>query len=507
MNKETLYNYYLYLTVFITGATVLMLEILGTRIIAPYFGSSLYVWSSLISVTILSLAIGYFIGGWLADRKPEFKLLYILIILTGIAMLVIPRVDAAVQVFASSFGVRLGSLVATFILFTIPMVLLGMISPFAIKLRADQLQNIGLTAGGIFAVGTVGSFVGAILTGFFLIPAIGIEMIITIFAILLFALAGLWFVMSRKFAPLLLLLLATPFAFISPTYVSTQDEDTLLYKTQSLHGEIKVIDKKIHRVLIIDGSTQAWVERGDIMHTSSSYAQKVPLIYFINPDITDVLVLGLGSGILSRDLEEQFGFAVDTVDIDKNVVYVAREFFGFDGTIYIEDARAFIKNSEKKYDAIIFDIARGDGYSVHNFTQEAFAEAKDILNPGGIVSVNFNGHADSPKVQSVFKTLTTVFENVFAMTGQQESITAPKFFFATDHEIDKERITENIFIYTESFGQAEILVNVFENYTIWEVEGGVLVTDDYNPLENYQAASTAAWRKNNWKVFGDILLN
>jgi len=112
-----------------------------------------------------------------------------------------------------------------------------------------------------------------------------------------------------------------------------------------------------------------------------------------------------------------------------------------------------------------------------------------------------------PRFNLFFRTLASVFENVFVLTGLEEDTLTTKFFFATDHEIDKESIKENIFTYTPSFGQAETLVNVFENYNIESMSGGVLVTDDYNPLDYYQAASTAAWRKSNWKVFGDILLN
>ncbi|MCH7883586.1 fused MFS/spermidine synthase [Patescibacteria group bacterium] len=509
---DKFYNYYLYLTVFVTGATVLMLEILGTRIIGPYFGSSLYVWSSLISITILSLAIGYFFGGWLADKRPKFSLLYTIILLTGLAILIVPRVDSTVLVFASSFGVRFGSLIATFILFTIPMVLLGMIDPFAIKLRAHELQNVGMTAGGLFGIATIGGFVGAILTGFFLIPSMGIEAIITSFAILLFVLSGLWFLVSREFKSLFVLVLfmllpGIPSFFIPSFYALPEGGDKLLYKTQSVLGEIKVVDKRIHRVLLIDGSTQAWAERGDTFNSSSVFAQKLPFIFLINPDAKEVLVLGLGSGLLMKELGEMIDINVDTVDIDPNVLYVAREYFGFDGSIYIEDARTFIRNSEKKYDAIIFDIAQGDGYSVHNFTQEAFQETKNILNLDGIIAINFSGHADSLKVKSIFKTLESVFDNVFVITGLQEELLTPKFFFATDHEIDKERIKKEVFDFIPSYGMAEILVNLMENYTIESMEGGVLVTDDYNPLDYYQAESTAAWRKSNWEVFGDLLLN
>jgi len=196
--SEKIYHFYLYLTVFITGATVLMLEILGVRIISPYFGNTLYVWSSLISVTILSLAIGYFLGGWIADKKPDWKLLYLFIILIGLALLVIPKVAATVLIFTNSFGLRFGPLIGTFILFTFPMVLLGMIDPFAIKLRAHKLQNIGMTAGGLFGIATVGSFFGAILTGFYLIPSLGISAITTIFAVLLFILAAGWFFVKKN---------------------------------------------------------------------------------------------------------------------------------------------------------------------------------------------------------------------------------------------------------------------------------------------------------------------
>ena len=191
-------KYYLYITVFITGAVILILEILGTRIIAPFYGTTIYVWSSLIAVTLVALAIGYFIGGKLADKKPESDILYLIIFVAAISIIVIPLVMNFVLIRTNILGSRFGALVSASVLFTIPLLLLGTIVPYAIKLRVKELGKVGITTGSIYGIATVGSFIGAILTGFFLIPNIGIKATIYLISGLLILISGIWFVIDKK---------------------------------------------------------------------------------------------------------------------------------------------------------------------------------------------------------------------------------------------------------------------------------------------------------------------
>lgn len=163
-------SFYLLLTAFIGGAVVMIIEILGTRIIGPFFGVSLFVWTSLITVTLLALAAGYFAGGALADKKPHPVFLYSLILLAGLSLLLIPLLKNWVLKNVTAWGVRWGSLVGAFILFFLPLFFLGMIAPYLVKLYTREADKIGRTAGRLYAVSTVGSVMGTLVTGFYLIP-------------------------------------------------------------------------------------------------------------------------------------------------------------------------------------------------------------------------------------------------------------------------------------------------------------------------------------------------
>ena len=178
----------LYSTVIITGAAVMMIELLGTRIIGPFYGVSLIVWSSLISVTLMALAIGYFTGGKLADSAGPVRLSHIVLfaaLFTG----VIPVVSEPVQSATDFLGLRAGALISALILFTIPLALLGMVGPFVIKMAAHRLDEVGTTAGSVYAVSTVGSVIGTLFLGFYLLPVAGTRMVIMAVSLTLLGLA------------------------------------------------------------------------------------------------------------------------------------------------------------------------------------------------------------------------------------------------------------------------------------------------------------------------------
>jgi predicted membrane-bound spermidine synthase len=177
----------IYTITFLGGGIFLGLEIIASRVLAPYFGNSIYVWGSLISVFLLALSIGYYCGGLLADKKPSFKILALLILGASFFVLIIPVIQIPVSkiIAAWDLELRISSLIACISFFMIPSVLNGMITPFVIKLNAAKLKTIGQTVGNIYAVSTMGSVFGALFVSFYLIPSIGTRAILFLSGILL----------------------------------------------------------------------------------------------------------------------------------------------------------------------------------------------------------------------------------------------------------------------------------------------------------------------------------
>ncbi|MEE8586023.1 MAG: fused MFS/spermidine synthase, partial [Acidobacteriota bacterium] len=202
-------KYYLPIVVFVSGAAVLAIEILGTRILGPFYGVSLFLWSALITVTLVALSIGYALGGRWADRGPVMARLYAIIAGAGLWTLLIPWFKTPLLVISEPFGLRAAVLVAAAVLFLPPLTLLGMVSPYAIRLRASSLEVVGRTAGDLFAISTVGGVIAALLTGFILIPNVGVNRLtlLTGGVLLLLAALGLLWQRELRASPLLSALL------------------------------------------------------------------------------------------------------------------------------------------------------------------------------------------------------------------------------------------------------------------------------------------------------------
>lgn len=183
---------FFYFTIFISGAAVLVIEIGGTRVLTPFYGSTIYVWSSLISVTMIFLALGYVVGGALADRHPPTRTIWAILFFAGLATYAIPEYDQLVLPFTDHLGIRWAPLAASFLLFAPSLTLLGMVAPLAVKLRAQTLQNLGTTAGNLYALATFGSLAGALATGFYLTPNFPFTIIFRLLGIILMLLFIVW---------------------------------------------------------------------------------------------------------------------------------------------------------------------------------------------------------------------------------------------------------------------------------------------------------------------------
>ena len=192
-------NKYLVFTAFACGSIVMVVELIGSRVIGPPFGVSLFVWTSLITVTLVSLALGYWLGGRLADRYGSFGALFTVIFLAGLSLLAVPVIKGTVIGLSLSLGLRAGSLVSSTVLFGPPLFLLGMVAPYTVKLyMGDGRDGIGRTVGWLYAVSTAGSFVGTVSTGFILIPNVGVNNIIYLSSASLILIGALYWLLFRR---------------------------------------------------------------------------------------------------------------------------------------------------------------------------------------------------------------------------------------------------------------------------------------------------------------------
>jgi len=408
---------FLVLTLFVVGAVIMMIELIGTRILAPFFGTTIYTWSSLITVTLVSLAIGYFVGGVIADKKPDLRILYLIVFLACIWMIFISPLRSKVLLMSSSYDIKLGTILSATALFAFPLTLLGTALPFAIKMETERLKTLGTTAGSLYAVSTIGSFMGTILTGFYLIPNMEVGRIILLGALSLLVISTGWFLSRKewKFSLSLITVFIFSFYMISSiaAYPELQKNVELVFKGQSLYGEVKVVDKGWRRYLLIDATPQIAVNRFTGEY-ASSYPRYLEMGIFFVPEARDALAIGLGAGSIQGKFEE-YDLNVDTVEIDPLIMDVAAEYFSFEGdNIYVGDGRYFVQNSDKKYDIVILDAFSGSTIPFHLITLEMFHEISDILDEEGLLVINTVGSVDSKVQSSIMLTLMQTYPEVHA---------------------------------------------------------------------------------------------
>jgi spermidine synthase len=486
-------KYYIYLTVFITGAAILILEILGTRIIAPYYGTTLFVWSALIGVTLLALTAGYFLGGWLSDRRPGFEVMYLVIFAASAAIFAVPFISPGVLEATNSMGPRAGALLSAAALFSVPLLLLGMVSPYAVRLSLGEILSAGMTAGSLYAVSTVGSFIGAIVTGFYLIPAIGIKAIIDLITALLILISLGWFIFVRKSRLSMVLMVIFLFAMAAKSHtddVSFRRNSETLFDRQTAYSRLKVVDfMGRYRAMVINNAMQTLY---DIVNNEFEigYIKMFGEAAGCRKAAKTALSIGLGGGAIDSALKKR-GLAVDNVEIDPEIVGAARKYFGFSGHIIIDDGRHFVRNTVKKYDLIYLDAFNGFAIAQYLLSREALMEMKSRLNPGGMLVVNTVGRlkndggrgvADDRLVRAVNSTLTAVFKNV--------SVHADVFGICN-------------YVYCAS---EDAIDGKISNMPVAIADRGPVITDDYNPVESLTLDIIEDWRAEEIRRLGSIFV-
>ena len=472
--------------VFVTGAAVMALEILGTRVIGPVFGVNLFVWSALLSVTLAALAAGYYAGGVIVDRRPSARLPGFVVLASGIAVSAVPLLRAPVLRFADSMGPRGGPLAAALLLFAPSLALLGMVGPVAVRLMTDSTRAAGHRVGATYAISTAGGLLSTLLTGFVLVPAFdtltilfGIALALTVLGAALVAMRGRRAAAVAVLVPLLGRTVSSP---PLPQGIIVRD------RAQSLYGLVEVIDDESRRVRLLRADHSIIGAQFLADHTPAfSFIHLLEVVRFARPDASRVLQVGLGTGALGAAFGAR-GMIVDAVEIDPAVVRFAEGYFGFHATgdVHAEDARTFLFRTDRRYDVIVHDTFTGGTTPEHLLSREVIQRARDILRPRGVLVLNFVGYMSGPRAEATYavtRTMRAVFPVVRAFHDgpPNEEPDAPGniVFFASDLPIVFEVPAVAAF-------ESPSCERVARSFQSWEVlqslPDGPIIRDDQNPL-------------------------
>jgi len=400
---------YLYLTAATTGAAIMIVEILGAKMLSPYVGLSHFVWTAQIAVTLVALACGYYAGGKLADRSQRLARLYWAILAAALYLALTVRICEPVAYWCLDFNLAVGSLLASTILFFLPLALLAMTGPFLVRVITSSVAGVGGNVGRLTSIGTLGSLGGTLLIGYLLIPHLpnSLTMFFTALALMLVC-AGYFLFARRKGPAAVVLLLALGSALGGKSYLGLTHRYTRvteLFRGNSHFGALQVIDRR-------DGGCRFYLNDGLIQNTYDP-DRKLSVSHFTyalsglarayTTNVNDVLCIGLGVGIVPMDFARR-GARVDVVEINPAVVPVAVRFFGLETNRFnltLDDGRHFLNRCRKQYDAVILDAFLGDSSPSHLLTHEAFASIQRVLRPGGTLVINSFGNLEEEGTSSL----------------------------------------------------------------------------------------------------------
>lgn len=487
---------FLKITVFISGAAVMILELIGARVLAPYLGTSIIVWTSLIGVVMASLSAGYYLGGKAADTKADYKILAYIIFMAGISIGTVAISKSITLSFIQSqiADIRWASLLGALILFTPANILLGAVSPYAVKLYFSDPKRIGSTVGNLYAISTVGSIVGTYIAGFFLISYFGSTN-------LLFSLAAFLVFLSLFIYPVKV---ATRCFWILALSAAPLFNSALQYQFASI--AFLDVDTKYNRVWIWDGidpvsgrpvrtlSTGAryiqsamFLDGGDLF---AEYSKFFNLADYFNQKINKALMIGGGAYSYPKYfLSTHKNAEVDVVEIDPGLTELARKFFNLKDSprmeVFHQDGRVFLDRTNEKYDAIFID-AFASSVPFHLTTKEFIAKVFNRLNEGGVVAMNIIAsiEGDTGKfLRAEYATYKLFSDFVYV--------------FPVQYSKDGDKIQNIILVVVKrNVGTSDVLRtsdvvnNEFKKYldNLWtgKIEADVpILTDNFAPVDQY----------------------
>jgi spermidine synthase len=494
---------YLLFTVFISGMATLGAELTAGRLIGNVFGTSNLVWASIIGLILIYLAFGYHLGGKWADRNPTPLAMYRILAWAAFTVGLVPYVAVPVLRYAAgafealSVGVMAGSFVAVLVLFIVPITLLGTISPFAIRLSMDDTEKSGQIAGQIYAVSTLGSFIGTFLPTLITIPTIGTRLTFILFAMILLAVAlvGLNRFASRRemlkliWMPVALAVIA--FAFSNSALKQNTGQ---VYEAESAYNYIQVQEQDGYMLLRLnDGQGVHSIYHPDVLFHNGPWEQFLVGPYFYadrSPDdIKSMAIIGLAAGTAARQATAVYGadIQIDGFEIDGQIVEVGREYFDMNMpnlNVIVGDGRLGLDRSQVKYDIIAIDAYRPPYIPAHMTTLEFFEICASHLADDGVLTLNVGSTPGNRRlIDGLATTMAQLFPSIHIMDIPG---TLNTMIFATKQPTGRDNFSANMVRIAQDASLDPVLVVTMAS-TFANLQPGytpsTVFTDDLAPIE------------------------
>lgn len=494
---------YLLFTVFISGMTTLAAELTAGRLIGNVFGTSNLVWASIIGLILIYLTLGYFLGGKWADNNPTPGAMYRILAWGAFTVALVPYVagpvlrSAASAFEALSVGIMAGSFVAVLILFIVPITLLGAISPFAIRLSVDDATKAGQISGQIYAISTLGSFIGTFLPTLVTIPTIGTTKTFLVFGLFLLfvALAGLGKFASRNemlkliWMPILLAVIA-----ILSAGQALKNNTGQVYEAESAYNYIQVQEINGYTLLRLnDGQGVHSIYHPDTLFYNGPWEQfSVGPYFYANrspADVQSMAIIGLAAGTAARQATAIYGedIIIDGFELDEKIVEVGKKYFGLNLpnlNIVIGDGRLNLDRSQNKYDIIAIDAYRPPYIPPHMTTLEFFKISASHLTDDGVLTLNVGSvPGDRRLIDGLATTMAQIFPSVHVMDIPG---TLNTMIFATKQPTTVENFASNMTRLSQDTSLNPLLVTTMAT-TYANMKPGyettMVFTDDLAPIE------------------------
>ena len=493
---------YLLFTVFISGMTTLAAELAAGRLLGNVYGTSNIIWSSVIGLILIYLSFGYSIGGRWADANPSPALMYKILAWGAFTLGLVPLIASPVlRMGASAFeflqvGVLGASFVAVLVLFSVPITLMGMISPFAIRLSLDDTARAGQTSGQIYSISTWGSFLGTFLPTLVTIPAIGTKYTFVLFSLLLLLVALVGLVRlggARAMVPLLWM----PLAFVVLTALSRnqaiKQNTGQIYETESAYNYIQVAEQNGFTILRLnEGQGVHSIYHPAVLQYNGPWDQVLVSPYFYADrkpaDVERVAIVGLAAGTTARQMTAVYGqIPIDGFEIDPEIVQVGQQYFDMtmpNLNVVIGDGRWNLEHSPHKYDIIAVDAYRPPYIPPHMTTQEFFQIVADHLTDDGALTLNSASvPGDRRLINGLATTMSTIFPSIYTVDIPGSLNT---MIFATKQPTTPENFAANLVALSAEPTVHPLLIASMQT-TFSQLKTGheptTVFTDDHAPIE------------------------
>ncbi len=493
---------FLSLAVFVSGMTALAVELAASRLLGNVFGTSNLVWANIIGLILVYLTAGYFIGGRWADRNPNPVVFYRIMAWAALTTAVVPVISrpvllgAAAAVEKLDAAIVLGSFGAVLILFSVPVTLMGCISPFAIRLAIQDVNGAGNISGRLYAISTLGSIIGTFLPVLWLIPSIGTARTFFVFAalLLLVALIGLWRADRRVALRHLWMPVALIALYAVGTGLSIKNTPGQIYERESAYNYIQVVELDGIRYLRLnEGEGMHSVYAPSLLLTGGTWDYFLAAPFFNAPprtpaQVESLAIVGLAAGTAAGQYTEIYGpIPIEGYEIDPVIIDVGRKYFGMTETnlsALAVDGRWGLAHSRRTFSVIAIDAYRPPYIPPHLTTLEFFQTVRDRLAPDGVVTINVARLPDDRRlIEGLAATMQAVFPNVY-VTDVPYSMNS--ILFATVQPTTIQNFLDNYKLLKTSGGAPLELLTVLE-WTIQNLQptpqGGMVYTDDRAPIE------------------------